>query len=365
MSRKIVTLILCIGLFALSTAFTPCRKARSQIFIAPRETTALFVSEGDDAPSTTIWLPQLRRVMGSVATLGALETAYLTYNKVVGEASSLCGENGNCDSVLLGPYSNVPLTDIPLAAVGFLAYAAVTALALLPIFSEDKDDTQNRVLLTTLTTTMGTFSVFLMILLFGVLQTSCPFCVLSAACSTMLASLAWIGGCLPKNSKEGAKATGTSFLATTVAALVLLASVDDSSAHGLMATMAGSSDTSTLVAADSNAETQLFSAPQITTQSSDRALTLSTKLQALNAKMYGAYWCSHCYDQKQTLGKQAFSKIQYFECSKDGVDSQSKLCKARDVPGYPTWEINGKLYPGEQELEELEELVQKIQSELK
>jgi hypothetical protein len=26
------------------------------------------------------------------------------------------------------------------------------------------------------------------------------------------------------------------------------------------------------------------------------------------------------------------------------------------VPGYPTWEINGELYPGEKSIEELEEI---------
>ena len=75
--------------------------------------------------------------------------------------------------------------------------------------------------------------------------------------------------------------------------------------------------------------------------------------------MYGAYWCSHCFDQKEALGKEAFRKITYVECSKDGYNSQTKLCKEKEVPGYPTWEINGKLYPGQQELDELEELIKK------
>ena len=90
-------------------------------------------------------------------------------------------------------------------------------------------------------------------------------------------------------------------------------------------------------------------------------MKLATQLQTLDAKMYGAYWCSHCYDQKETLGKQAFSKIQYVECSADGKDSQTKLCKARKVPGYPTWEIAGELYPGEQDLEELEGVVKLVE----
>ena len=88
--------------------------------------------------------------------------------------------------------------------------------------------------------------------------------------------------------------------------------------------------------------------------------------------MYGAYWCSHCFDQKEAFGKQVFShnnenpskfNIEYVECSKDGENSQTKLCKSKEVPGYPTWEIQGKLYPGEQELDELEDLVKTIMAE--
>ena len=52
-------------------------------------------------------------------------------------------------------------------------------------------------------------------------------------------------------------------------------------------------------------------------------------------------------------------------CAKDGVNSQTTLCKEKNVPGYPTWEIGGKLFPGEQELEELEVIIQNIKSEQK
>jgi hypothetical protein len=101
----------------------------------------------------------------------------------------------------------------------------------------------------------------------------------------------------------------------------------------------------------------LQSPPAITTESSETALQLAQELQALNAKFYGAFWCSHCYDQKQAFGKEAMGRIPYVECSKDGVDAQVALCKEKKVPGYPTWEIAGQLYPGEQALEELQTIV--------
>lgn len=46
-----------------------------------------------------------------------------------------------------------------------------------------------------------------------------------------------------------------------------------------------------------------------------------------------------------------------FCSSNRGVNNQVDLCKAANVPGFPTWDIDGKLYPGEQTLEELEEIV--------
>jgi hypothetical protein len=42
--------------------------------------------------------------------------------------------------------------------------------------------------------------------------------------------------------------------------------------------------------------------------------------------------------------------------SKQGWQNRSDLCRAKEVPGYPTWEINGELYPGEKTLDELEQI---------
>ena len=81
----------------------------------------------------------------------------------------------------------------------------------------------------------------------------------------------------------------------------------------------------------------------------------------MDAKMYGAYWCSHCFNQKQNLGLEAKSYFEYIECDKEGENSQNSLCKSKKVPGYPTWEINGELYPGEKEIDELDKLLTSIE----
>jgi len=67
-------------------------------------------------------------------------------------------------------------------------------------------------------------------------------------------------------------------------------------------------------------------------------------------KMYGAYWCGHCANQKALFGN-AFEYVDYVECT----DEQA-TCQAAGITGYPTWIINGQKYPGEQSLERLAEL---------
>lgn len=38
----------------------------------------------------------------------------------------------------------------------------------------------------------------------------------------------------------------------------------------------------------------------------------------MGAKFYGAFWCSHCYDQKVQFGAQAAELLPYVECFPDG-----------------------------------------------
>ena len=53
-------------------------------------------------------------------------------------------------------------------------------------------------------------------------------------------------------------------------------------------------------------------------------------------KMYGAYWCSHCQNQKKMFGK-SWKFVDYVECATPGSDSPKDVCVAAGVTGYPTW----------------------------
>ena len=49
------------------------------------------------------------------------------------------------------------------------------------------------------------------------------------------------------------------------------------------------------------------------------AADLAKRLKTAGAQMYGAFWCSHCFDQKQDFGKEAMADFPYVECYPDGV----------------------------------------------
>ena len=88
----------------------------------------------------------------------------------------------------------------------------------------------------------------------------------------------------------------------------------------------------------------------------DQKQALAAHLKQVGAKMYGAFWCPHCHDQKQLFGREAVSQINYIECDPEGKNPQPGLCQAANVQSYPSWEIKGQSVSGTQTLEELAQL---------
>lgn len=96
--------------------------------------------------------------------------------------------------------------------------------------------------------------------------------------------------------------------------------------------------------------------------SGDAEIQLARHLKKIGAKMYSAYWCPHCYEQKKIFGVEALKDLPFVECAPDGKDSQTAVCqevaakveKETGKPfGFPTWEINGKFYSGQEPLQDL------------
>jgi len=75
---------------------------------------------------------------------------------------------------------------------------------------------------------------------------------------------------------------------------------------------------------------------RVSRKSSAQAVELANVLKEKGVTMYGAYWCPHCSRQKELFGAEAWSVMNYVECSPKGYGFQGqKMCKG--VEGYPTF----------------------------
>jgi len=73
-----------------------------------------------------------------------------------------------------------------------------------------------------------------------------------------------------------------------------------------------------------------------------------------SVKMYGAYWCGHCNNQKTEFGS-SWQYMTYVECAVQGQpDVQTDACREANITGYPTWELpDGTRIEGEMAFAEL------------
>jgi hypothetical protein len=56
-------------------------------------------------------------------------------------------------------------------------------------------------------------------------------------------------------------------------------------------------------------------------------------------KMYGAFWCPHCEDQRKDFGR-SFRYVNYVECGVRGnLNAQTAACTISGIESYPTWEF--------------------------
>ena len=72
-----------------------------------------------------------------------------------------------------------------------------------------------------------------------------------------------------------------------------------------------------------------------------RGSRLDTFAQCLAAKqvrMYGAYWCPHCAEQKEMF-ESSFRYVPYVECGLPGSRDQAPVCKDAGIKHFPTWQF--------------------------
>ena len=73
-------------------------------------------------------------------------------------------------------------------------------------------------------------------------------------------------------------------------------------------------------------------------------------LTAKQAKMYGAFWCPHCDEQKKMFGS-SFQYAPYIECGIKGSKGIEPVCTEAGIKRFPTWVFaDGTRVEGEHEL---------------
>jgi uncharacterized membrane protein len=286
-----------------------------------------------------------RFLIGAIAVLGAINTGYLTATKLFG-GETVCPTSG-CEQVLASPYAEI--FGLPLALFGFLAYVGMALFAFAPFALNAEKDRQSRTNLENITwlllfvgsTAMLFFSGYLMYIMFTKFVAVygaggiCYYCIASALFALTLFILTLLG-------REWDD-SGQLFFTGIIVAMVTLV--------GTLGVYSGVNGAA--VAGSSGGNPGYV----IERTSGQAEIALAQHLKAVGAKMYGAYWCPHCLDQKELFGKEAAKEYPYVECAPDGQNSQTALCQANEnIKGFPTWEINGQYYPGTQTLQQLADL---------
>jgi uncharacterized membrane protein len=285
--------------------------------------------------SSTPWIYRWSRpLIAGIATIGAVGTGYLTVVKLT-QGTAAC-PTGGCDVVLSSPYATV--FGLPLTLFGFLGYLSMVVFAIAPLLLTSPEKKKLRTSLEKWTglllflggTAMVVFSSYLMYLLAFVIKAVCLYCIASAVFSACLFILSIIG--------RYWEDIGQLLFTGVIVAVVVLA--------GTLGVYANAN----------NPRVETTNGYAISTTSGAAELSLAEHLKQIDAKMYGAFTCPHCQNQKQLFGKEAAAQLNYIECHPQGENSQTDLCMKANIQGFPTWEIKGKQYEGEKTLAELADL---------
>ncbi|KAF0912260.1 hypothetical protein E2562_013944 [Oryza meyeriana var. granulata] len=279
------------------------------------------------ASPSSLWGMSTSTWSAGVAALGFLETAYLSYLKL-SDSEAFCPVGGRgCGDVLQSDYSVV--FGIPLPLLGLVAYGLVLTLSLQETgkkFLPGLDDLDIRLTLLLISTSMATASAyFLYILSTKIIGTSCSYCLLSAFLSFTLFSI---------RVKDFGLESIQKFVGLQLSVAIIVA---------LALTNSYSSATTQLKGTDDFVLEPYDT--EITTESTPFAISLAKHLRSIGAKMYGAFWCSHCNEQKQIFGREATKILDYVECFPNGAGKGKKMapeCAAAGIEGFPTWIIDGK-----------------------
>ena len=291
-----------------------------------------------------------RQIIGAIAILGAINTAYITITKL-SKTVAACPTSG-CERVLDSAYATV--FGLPLSVFGLVAYVGMAVLALAPLAINAEQNRKQRTNLEGLTwkllfigaTAMTVFSGYLMYVMVSQFVSKygaggiCYYCIASAIFALSMFVVTLIG----HDWEDIGQLVMTgiiTLMVTLITTLLIYANLPSTAQPSASGGNTG---------------------PAVVNTSSPAEIELAKHLKQTGAKMYGAYWCPHCHDQKELFGKEAAAIYPYIECAPDGVNSKTAVCQeiAPKIEkqtgqsfGFPTWEVNGQYLTGTQQLTDL------------
>ncbi|KAK8945478.1 hypothetical protein KSP40_PGU013240 [Platanthera guangdongensis] len=309
------------------------------IHIQPKKTFALRSRSGrPTVKSGTCWEGKtvVTRLISKICNLGIIKTVYCTCLPLAYSGfRCLIYRPSTCGGVLEKSIKSIYLC-VPLPLIGMVSYGLVTVLALQQSGKNlltGFGGSDARFLLLGTTTSMATASAYFLYLLSTKLPgASCSYCLLSVVLSFSLLFISLKDFAL----EEIQKVVGLQL----AIAVIVFATLNTSY------TM-----TSPQIIRSSDITLEPYET-EIIQQSTPWMIALAKHLHSIGAKMYGAFWCSHCMEQKQMFGVEAAKIIDYIECFPDGAGKGRKMaleCTLAGLEGFPTWVVKGKVLSDESE----------------
>ena len=280
-------------------------------------------------------------IIALLSTIGLVDTGSITLkNWGLFNSLSCPGIKNGCETVLNSPWGTLfenNQINIPLSLAGVITYSSILVLSIfLSLNIISPKEKLNKLLwwlIFLISCASSVFSFLLLNIMFFKIKAYCFFCILSAILSISIFIISMIGAKF--ESREPMIYRGFIIALTVlIGGLIWSNNVDPSNAIDV------SNNTEKI-------------APAITTSSSSQKVNFAKFLTENNIKMYSAYWCPHCHDQKQLFGKKAVKELTVVECAQDGKDNQYELCREKQIEGFPSWEINGEIYSGVKNLNDL------------
>ncbi|MCP9801369.1 hypothetical protein [Synechococcus sp. RedBA-s] len=114
---------------------------------------------------------------------------------------------------------------------------------------------------------------------------------------------------------------------------------------------AGSSRNPALALGDSPSDNSSGSLGEAVSPSTAEQKALVEHLRTRGAIFYGAWWCPHCFQQKNLFGTEAGRRLPYVECDKDQAGRER--CQSATIRAFPTWDLDGERREGLLTIEEL------------